>query len=315
MKAKSKRSALFRTLTLLLVLVFLLTYASFSWIKREWSPKIGQENVSIATSGALVFQLTEFGDEVTTSKTINEILGVTDFSLKPVSSVTGSVGEFFTINYADEVGDETFKHLNATKEGVTSETALGIRFGFIVLNFKLMLATVEGDNARRFVYLTKGSHIMPSEGSSNDVTSAIRISIHSDQMGFDPIIIGTPEAVAKDCLAVTNEKDGLDNYIADGEKMFDEYLDDGDSVRNLETESGSPLLLPQSIRTLADYDCVDDQGVFRSDECLFEIDPRSAINVTVCIWLEGEDPMCNDLISDDQINLLLQFAARTVEES
>ena len=97
--------------------------------------------------------------------------------------------------------------------------------------------------------------------------------------------------------------------------MFDEYSDDGDSVRNLETESGSPLLLPQSIRTLADYDCVDDQGVFRSDECLFEIDPRSAISVTVCIWLEGEDPMCNDLISDDQINLLLQFAARTVEES
>ncbi len=311
MKLKNKKSTLFKTLVSLVLLVFLLTYASFSWIKREWSPKIEQENISIATSGALVFQFTDFGDEVTTTKTVNEILGVSDFALKPVSSSSGMVGEFFGLEYADEVGFETFKHLDYKAEGVNSEAALGIRHGYIVMNFKLMLAATDGDTSKRYVYLNPNSHVTPTT-EGRDVTSAIRISIYSEQAGIAPIILRTkkPNVANGDslCWGVTNVKTN-DQFVANGERLYDLYSDDPDveSKRNETTDDNVELLKVQNVRTMDEFDCVDDTG-------LFVIEPLKSINITVCIWLEGEDELCNDQITDDQINLLLQFSAMKVED-
>ena len=84
------------------------------------------------------------------------------------------------------------------------------------------------------------------------------------------------------------------------------------SIRNEQSESGDDLLERQTVKAMDEYDCVDENGVFKESEALFVIEPRKAINVTVCIWLEGEDPLCNDSITESQINLLLQFSARTV---
>ncbi len=310
-KVNNKRMALIRALSMLLILVFLLTYASVAWIKREWSPKIEQENISIATSGALVFQFTESGEEVTTTKSVNEILGVSDFALKPVSSASGKVGEFFALEYGDEVGLETFKHLNYASEQLTSEMAIGIRYGYIVLNFKLMLATLEGDNALRYIYLNQNSKIEPAN-KDKDVTSAIRISIFSEQANKPPILVGTLKAKEQDSVGVTNEVDlssGL--FAAAGERVFESYSSEGESVRNLQTDSGIELLKPQTIDTFSEHDCLDEHGNFVASEALFTIDPHKSLALTVCIWLEGEDPLCNDQITEDQINLLLQFSART----
>lgn len=310
-KVSSKRMTLIRTLALLLILVFLLTYASVAWIKREWSPKIEQDNISIATSGALVFQFAGSGEEVTTTKSVNEILGVSNFELKPVSSVSGKIGEFFALEYAEEVGFETFKHLNYASEQLNNEMAIGIRYGYIVLNFKLMLATLEGDNALRYLYFNQSSHIQPAT-TTNDVTSAIRISVHSEQTSASPIIIGTEKAKNQVCKAVTNVLDPVTGlFAAAGERLFSSYSADGDSVRRETTDSGIPLLGTQKIDTLAEHDCLDEYGNFSAEEALFTIDPHKSLAITVCIWLEGEDPLCNDQITEDQINLLLQFSART----
>ncbi len=308
---KNKRMALIRALAMLLILVFLLTYASVAWIKREWSPKIEQQNISIATSGALVFQFAGTSDEVTTTKSVNEILGVSDFELKPVSSATGRVGEFFALEYGEEVGLETFKHLNYASEQLTSEMALGIRYGYIVLNFKLMLATLEGDDAMRYIYLNRSSKIEPAN-SDKDVTSAIRISIFSEQADKPPILVGTQKAKEQESVGVTNEKDAATGlFAAAGEKLFESYYTDGESIRRKQTESGIDLLKAQTIDTFSDHDCLDENNNFAPEEALFTIDPHKSLALTVCIWLEGEDPLCNDQITEDQINLLLQFSART----
>ena len=37
--------------------------------------------------------------------------------------------------------------------------------------------------------------------------------------------------------------------------------------------------------------------------------PGQDVDVTVCIWLEGEDPFCNDTVTDNKLNLRLQFSA------
>ena len=314
MKLKNKKIALIRTFAMTLALVFALTYASFAWIKREWAPKIGQEGISIATSGALVFQFTDNGDEVNTTKSVNDMLGVNDFSLKPVSSSSGKMGEFFALEFGDEAGMETYKHLNYLSEGMTNETSLGIRYGYIVLNFKLKFASVDSDDEIRYVYLNPDSHISPYV-SGGDVTSAIRVSIYSEQVGSNPIIIGTEAAQQNTCVGVTNEKDTSGNFVADGERLFDEYSTDGNEIRNEKSDEDIDLLKNQTITLMKDYDCINDSGEFDASEALFEIDSKTTISVTVCIWLEGEDPLCNDNITDGKINLLIQFSARTATEN
>ena len=53
--------SIIRILSVLLIMVLLCTYATYSWLKREWSPYIysGDDGITIATSGALVFKMDE----------------------------------------------------------------------------------------------------------------------------------------------------------------------------------------------------------------------------------------------------------------
>ncbi len=49
-----------RPIALALVLVFLLSYATYSWMRRDWSPTIHQDNVKIQAGSSLTFK---FGGE------------------------------------------------------------------------------------------------------------------------------------------------------------------------------------------------------------------------------------------------------------
>ena len=49
--------AIVRPVTLLFMMVFLFSYVSYAWMRREWTPYIEQEGITISTSGSLVFQL------------------------------------------------------------------------------------------------------------------------------------------------------------------------------------------------------------------------------------------------------------------
>ena len=314
-KRNRTRLAVFRSTAMLLIMVFLLSYATFSWIKREWSPKIAQDNISIQTSGALVFKFSHTGANITTSATVNEILGETSFALKPVSSASGMAGEFFSMEYAEIAGNETFHHLNYSKEGFGNEVNLGKNRGYIVLNFKLqVLQTNDDDTAIRYIFINPLSYIENAEGNKDDIASAIRVSIYCKQSGMtEPIIIGTDSAAEKHCEGVTNHNDGNGNYTADGERLFDTY-DPADpygpgSVRKEYTDSGVKILKTQDVEKLSDYDGGGSHETFDKDKILFQMAPGQDVDVTVCIWLEGEDPFCNDTVTDNKLNLRLQFSA------
>ncbi len=304
-------------MSLLLILVFLLAYASFSWIKREWSPKIYQDNISIHTSGALVFKFDHTGENITTSATVNEILGQNNFALKPVSSCSGMVGEFFNIEYGEAAGNETFYHLNYRTEGYGSEMTMGTAKGYVVLNFKLQLLQAdENDTAVRYIYINPESYIRSSDDSMADVASAVRVSIYCPRGGMTtPIIVGTNEADDKHCVGVTNARDESNEniFVADGEKLFDAFDPSnpyGDtSIRNPDADTGEELLLTQDVHRLSDYNGGDDHSNFDKSKILFEMVPGTDMDVTVCIWLEGEDPLCNDQVTDNKLDLRIQFSA------
>jgi len=315
---RKKRIALIRSVALLLIFVFLLSYASFSWIKREWSPKIYQDNISIQTSGALVFKFDHTGQSVTTSATVNEILGETSFALKPVSSSSGMVGEFFSIEYADTAGNETFSHLNY-RDGYSSEVNLGKSKGYVVLNFKLQILAEESDKDVRYIYLNPESYIETAEGSQTDVADAVRISIYCKQAGMTaPIIVGTDKSAETHCVGVTNAKTSSGLFTADKEKLFDvfdptdPYCNLGLSQRNEKAEDGvTDILKTQDVKKISDYDgglSIDHSSV-NTNKVLFQMKPGDSMDVTVCIWLEGEDPLCNDQVTDNKLNLRLQFSA------
>jgi len=318
-----RRMALIRSTSLLLILVFLLTYATFSWIKREWSPKIVQDNISIHTSGALVFKFSHTGENITTSATVNEILGQSSFALKPVSSSSGMVGEFFNIEYGEVAGNETFYHLDYRSEGYGSEMTLGTAKGYVVLNFKLQLLQAdENDTAVRYIYINPESYIRSSEGSLADVASAIRVSIHCPRGGLTtPVIIGTDEAAGKHCEGVANTKDADQKFIAHGEKLFDvfnaedPYCEKGLSVRNPDADTGEELLETQDVHRISEFNGGDDHSNFDKSKILFQMVPGTDMDVTVCIWLEGEDPLCNDSVTDNKLDLRIQFSAYVEPEA
>ena len=316
-KSKRKsRLAVIRSTSLLLILVFLLAYASFSWIKREWSPKIVQDNISIQTSGALVFKFDHTGANVTTSATVNQILGENSFALKPVSNSSGMVGDFFAIEYAEIAGNETFYHLDYRSEGTSSEVNLGKARGYVVLNFKLqILQGDENDTETRYIFINPESMIENVEGNVADIASAVRISIYCKQGMTEPVIIGTDAADSKRCYAVSNEKDGNGLYIANGEKLFDQYDPEDPygegSIRNPDADTGEELLVIQNVRSFSDFDGGGSHENFDTSKILFQMTPGQDMDVTVCIWLEGEDPLCNDTVTDNKLNLRLQFSAWT----
>ena len=114
MEHMKNRVSIIRHIAMLTAIVILLTGISYSWIRREWTPSIEQSNIKIITGGALVFQMGE-GSGFKDSETINEILGIENFELKPVSNCTGESDDFFTLNFNDDLGWEKYIHLDRNK--------------------------------------------------------------------------------------------------------------------------------------------------------------------------------------------------------
>ena len=60
-----------RPIALVLALVFLLSCATYAWMKRDWRPKIHQENIKIVAGSSLTFI---FDNEKIDDISVNELL-------------------------------------------------------------------------------------------------------------------------------------------------------------------------------------------------------------------------------------------------
>ena len=312
-KKKAKHIlSIIRILSVLLIMVLLCTYATYSWLKREWSPYIysGDDGITIATSGALVFKMDEnIGSEGVLSKTINEILGIQGaFALKPVSNVTGASTTFFRLNYTDDPATYSFQQLPAT----TMETARD-NYGFIDITFYL-----QADNSSaRYIYLHEDSHIALADASKvNDekydvAHKALRVAISIDNGAAR---LFSADGSNRTYTAVSPMPTGENS-----EEYYKYY-----SSYNAETQSGikntAPIatLREEDVALLSDYngyDVLEDGTKTKNTEkCLFVIGAGKTAAIHVRIWLEGEDEYCNEGIVNKDLDVLIKFASYVVTE-
>ncbi len=306
-----------RPIALALVLVTLLTYATFSWMKRDWTPTISEENVRIVSGSSLVFM---FGDdELDNDIPLNQLAGMGDFVFKSVSNCTGKSEDFFALNYSPR-GEyfDTFKHLSANQitdaelnesTALNKEMLLGKQYGYVELTFKVKAAAGENDYAKQ-IRLANASHISGSENAdasvtarNNEAAKAMRVSITVPD-DSDPKTATTKTII----YSPTGSHEGITNAFAEGEGYVAEglsrYVFDEDDTATLRTECapGVPL-----VATANDVDTLVTEG---TNDFLFTLGKGLEETIIVRIWLEGEDEKCTDAQAlDAELDILLKFEA------
>lgn len=301
-----------RPVTMLLIMITLFTYVSFSWMRREWTPTIEQTGITIATSGSLVFQMGE-GSEYTDGKTINEIVNLKDFYLIPVSNCTGETDDFFKLEQTTP-GQEMYVYLDKSDYG-GKPLEMGKNNGY--LEFKFQLHAPDGESGTRYIYLHEDSKIENAQGTTGDPASCVRVSI---SQGTQSAKIFRQDAT-KGHTGITNEKNG-DNYAADGlhyyiPGTYDTTKDEGEKQTEV-VVNGVKKALEVSTVAVHDFDEYSGKtdGKYDPAKAMFQMTAgldaaNPTVEITVRVWIEGTDPNCESSISNGQINLLIKFASFT----
>ena len=232
-----------RPVIMALVFVTVLTYVSYSWIKREWTPNISQEGIKIVAGDSLTFI---FEDENagnieidSQGKTVNELLGMDDFTLKSVSNFTGESNDFFRLQYSSR-GERyaTFDHISRTEdmENVDDDDVayreLGKKNGYIEMKFTVQVPETADPTVRKGVYVHEDSIL--SNGENTDVDAlgvnpvlALRVSItvhdfypENSTIKDKTVLFAADGRAGYFHTAVTNQLTQGDKYLADGGTMY-----------------------------------------------------------------------------------------------
>lgn len=303
-----------RPIAVALALLFLLSYATYSWLKRDWKPKIHQENVKIVAGSSLTFIFQE--DEIDDIP-INDLLGMNEFTFKSVSNSTGKSEHFFNLNYGTQ-GEiyDTFNHLGF--EDIVSDydiyenryTALGRSCGYVELTFKIASAT-EGEVKDKNIYLA-GSSINGVDEANNEsnakAAKAIRISItvHATETESEIHYVfakgANGEATTANHKGITYEYIDGYGYVADNAPRYDRSGVNPELNTEIKIPGRSESISLMKTSTIKTFKCFE-------DEPLFILKKGTQRSVTVRIWLEGEDENCTNDIADSALDVLLQFSA------
>ena len=291
-------------------MVLLCTYATYSWLKREWSPYIysGDEGITIATSGALVFKMDEnIASEGVLSKTINEILGIQGaFALKPVSNATGASTDFFKLNYTDDPATYSFQQLPQT----TMETARD-NYGFVDITFYIQADS----SSARYIYLHEDSHIALAEESKvNDekydvAHKALRVAISIDN-GAARLFSADGEERAYTAVVPMPQGEDEEEYY----KYYSSY--DSETQSGIKNTAPIATLNDGTVSKLSDFNgyYLSEDGAKEKDtkKCLFVIGAGKTVAIHVRMWLEGEDEYCNEGIVNKDLDVLIKFASYVI---
>lgn len=321
-----------RPIALALVLVFLLSYATYAWLKRDWTPTIHQENVKIVAGSSLTFV---YGEDQIDDIAVNTLLNMPEFVFKSVSNFSGESDDFFTLNYStrgefyDTFNSIDEKDLTAAELGLYENkyTAYGRHFGYIELKFHIA-SDSENEVYDKEIYLD-GSYVrgVSVEGDetatalNNKAANAVRISvtvhgtgIEGDEDQYDRTVIyakSLPDADNQNMRVhqgINNRHDSGYGYAADGVARFDTSVQPPKATTIIKKDhlpaEGINLALTQEIKT---FDAL-------ADEYLFVLGQDEQRAITVRIWLEGEDPDCQAEIAGSALDLYLKFSAKNVVE-
>lgn len=308
--------ALVRPALLLLTTVILFSYASFSWMRREWTPFIEQSNITIATGGSLVFEF-EGGSGVSTGKSINEILGLEkDFVLKPVSSQTGGESSFFSLDLQRGEGNEVYQYLDVSD--YEDSIQMGIENGYI--EFQMMLYSPDAEGTIRYVYVHPESHIRLSDvdGNPTDAEKCIRMSVTLESTA-QTWIFGADGVTGHSGINPVMDESSQ-TYVMDGVPYYADFNAEDKEASTLTEQVGDHQVVVSSenFRSMSDLDGgdYDESGSLITQDTtqtLFALTSGESTKqwVTVRIWAEGSDPHCTDTISGAEIDLKLKFSSYT----
>lgn len=295
-----------KPIVLLVLMTSVFTYVSYSWIRREWTPSISQDNIKIATSGSLVFQVGS-DSSYTDYTTIDEILGLKNetFSLKPVSNCSGKSDDFFVLNHAGGEGQETYQHLNISE--YTDYTAMGKANGYLEFNFTLY--SPDNEDVLRYVYLEEAD--VKDYGTENEriISECVRVSITTTQ-GTSIFGVGNNLTNKK---AVNNVKEG-DNYVLNNARYYE--MNSKNIAENVVYNTGVtkdvPVLVQQNVKPFSAVNGKNDEGANDPNKTIAVMSGNTGLQVYVRIWVEGSDERCTEMISEKSIDIKLKFSSFTV---
>ena len=325
-----------RPIALALVLVFLLSYATYSWMRRDWSPTIHQDNVKIQAGSSLTFK---FGGEDCNDIAVNTLLDMNQFVFKSVSNATGDSDDFFMLDYSTRGSFyDTFNHIDdkdiledTIKNFDNKYTAYGSQCGYIELQFHISSAD-EGDMFDKEIYLG-GSYIKgvidetdaTVTENNNRASNAVRISVtvHGTGVEGDPekddvtyvyakALVDEEGNILKDEEGnpiLTRLHSGITDEIIDDKYAADEvvrYSSVNPPVKTtvITPKNGKPIPLLEH-QTVNTFEAL-------SNNPLFVLKQGTTRAITVRIWLEGEDPDCEDTIAGSALDLLVKFSAKDI---
>ena len=313
-----------RSAIMALAFVTVLTYVSYSWIKREWTPNISQEGIKIVAGDSLTFI---FEDENSsnveidsTGKTVNELLGMEDFTLKSVSNFTGESNDFFRLQYSTR-GERyaTFEHISRIEDmgNVDDDDVayreLGKKNGYIEMKFTVKVPETADPTEQKGVFFHEDSVLRNGESTNVEALGfnpalALRVSVTVHDFfpegttARDKTVIFAADGRAGDYhTAVTNQLAQGDKYLADGGTM---YIWENNAPTHQKNEDLIQTSKEQLLSFLA--------RTPESGTPLFTLRGGESKEMTVRVWLEGEDENCVNAISGQEIDLMLKFCARKV---
>ena len=313
-----------RPAVMALAFVTVLTYVSYSWIKREWTPNISQEGIKIVAGDSLTFI---FEDETSDNieidshgKTVNDLLGMTDFTLKSVSNFTGESNDFFRLQYSAR-GERyaTFEHISRIEDrGKVDDDDVAYRElgkinGYIEMKFTVKVPETADPTEQKGVFFHEDSVLRNGESTNVEALGfnpvlALRVSVTvhdfypEGSTVRDKTVLFAADGRAGDYhTAVTNQLAQGEKYLADGGTM---YIWEN----NAPTDQRNNELLRTSQEQLLSFAARTPE----SGTPLFTLHGGESKEMTVRIWLEGEDKDCVNAISGQEIDLMLKFCARSV---
>lgn len=306
-----------RPLALILVMVLLLGFSTYSWMKRDWNRSIEGENIKIAAGSSLTFIV---DDEEGQKIDVADVYGIEDFTFKSVSNCTGNKDHFFGLNFGSfGLGDDQFVKLSPSGE---NETAYGKNNGYLVLNFRIALDTETDPDAGvvpKNIYIDGASSYITATATADSgneynerASKAVRISVTANgttTIFANNVAIETDDFTDEEkgnltsydfeFYAITNVTDSNGAYLADG---INRYTPNGEIYEETTLIANTEPLRKECTPTLI--------GSGSGDTKICTLDSTTtAMDITVCIWLEGEDPRCEDYIAGSALDLLLKFKA------
>ncbi len=317
---------------------------SFSWIKRDWSPTVEQEGITITATSALSIIL---GGNPADVIKLQDVLGVESINLRQVSNATGESNDFFYLESDGRIQNSVIHRVTRDETNSNDNKYSLEHHGYV--EFKFMITGKSASDSLD-VYLSKTSYLKAPTFTVNaeEAKKTVEAAIAKDgkyEAGDDTI--------TKDDI---NKNTTSDNYVAwvkaaynarynkllnairisittsaikdDGAEDTSVYKTIGLIGGTGATHTGlNPDVVKNGDKLYIDGNpnaaFIANYGKFQNFETFVQgaetpiltMKSSSIHYITIRVWLEGTDDNCTEDIAGLKFDLLLQFDSKPTEST